>query len=284
MSSISFLQNEVYGGWSPKTKFIAGSEQMTLFTAIELSKRGHEVSVYHNTDTDFGVYEGVNFRPREEFKKADLTIIVKDYSALGDKEFIYWTNETDIEQKVTPDMAKLFIAHSEWQKKNIMPNLPNTIVIPLGATIERVESVERVPKQVLYASAPDRGLEILLKDWKRIEDETGATLKVTYNDGLDAEDMTRLFNESDIWAYPCIGGELYCITGINAQKCGCVPVIIPTMALSETVRWGYKTDKENFTNKLIQILNQNNEELRSKMMRDDYPTWSDVADQFEELI
>ncbi len=265
------------------TNFIAGSEQMVLFTAFELASRGYEVKVYHETDTGYGLVNGVEFKPRKEFKPADMTVIVKDYQ-MADKDFYYWTNETDIEQYLTKDSAKLFIVHSEWQKKNIMMNFPNTIVIPLGATIERKEGIERISKQVLYASAPDRGLEILLKDWKRIEGETGATLKVTYNDKLNNEDMERVFNESDIWAYPCTGGELYCITGINAQLVGCIPVVIPTMALSETVRWGYKIDQEYYVDKLIQVLNTDNSELRKKMMQDRYPTWSDVADQFEELI
>lgn len=57
--------------------------------------------------------------------------------------------------------------------------------------------------------------------------------------GHDA--VAREFLEAGIWAYPCQFPETSCITAMKAQAAGAVPVVIPTAALRETVRWGLRT-------------------------------------------
>lgn len=59
--------------------------------------------------------------------------------------------------------------------------------------------------------------------------------------GHDA--VAREFRQAGIWAYPCLFPETSCITAMKAQAAGAMPVVIPTAALAETVRWGLRTKR-----------------------------------------
>jgi glycosyltransferase involved in cell wall biosynthesis len=101
---------------------------------------------------------------------------------------------------------------------------------------------------------------------------------------VDGETMNEIYRTSEFWVYPCSGTELYCMTGIKAQAAGCVPVVIPHMALAETVRVGYKPSPEAFTAALIIALNADNTDITDALAKEHYPTWNDSTNQLEELI
>jgi len=136
--------------------------------------------------------------------------------------------------------------------------------------------LERNPHTMVYASSYDRGLEILLDNWFTIKDRVpDAELHVWYGWDLfdrvtgaaagfgaarqwkdqmiqklkqpgiiehprTTPDDPAPFMNVAIWAYPCIGGERFCLVASKAQKLGAVPVYFPTMALRDTVRYGFK--------------------------------------------
>lgn len=70
------------------------------------------------------------------------------------------------------------------------------------------------------------------------------------------------FLEAAIWAYPCIGGERFCLTAVKAQALGAIPVVVPTMALDETVKWGIKTDHEHFVEELVALMKDPARQMR----------------------
>ena len=134
--------------------------------------------------------------------------------------------------------------------------------------------LKRNPHTMVYASSLDRGLDILLDNWDTIRHHVpDATLHVWYGWGLfdkvtgaeagfgearkwkdmmiqkmakpgiiiherTAPDDRTPFVNTAIWAYPCTGGERFCLTGVKAQKLGAIPIIFRTMALRDTVKYG----------------------------------------------
>lgn len=46
---------------------------------------------------------------------------------------------------------------------------------------------------------------------------------------------------AEVWGYPCVFPETSCITAMKAQAGGAIPVVFPTAALRETVRFGART-------------------------------------------
>ncbi len=132
---------------------------------------------------------------------------------------------------------------------------------------------ERRMNQVIYASSPDRGLQLLLEQWFRVRERVpNAELKIAYGfentnkiielmGGKSAhhegfrDTLTQLFEQpgvewlgrlpqdklyqewfrSNVWAYPCNFAETSCITCMDAQACGAVPVTNNLWAVGENV-------------------------------------------------
>lgn len=177
--------------------------------------------------------------------------------------------------------------------------------------------VERDPHSLMYASSLDRGLELLLDAWPRIREEVPeAKLSVWYGfdlsdkiagasqdyqmwkarmvskldqPGITLEQRTDIddvkpYLEAAIWAYPCIGGERFCITAIKAQKLGTVPVVIPTMALQTTVKHGLRADDPvQFVDALIGLMKDEEKQkrIRAEMIADpEILTWDGVVDRY----
>jgi glycosyltransferase involved in cell wall biosynthesis len=206
-----------------------------------------------------------------------------DYDAVGnhpcdvwinikspDKHFkeptIFYTNDVDANKQDLSEYDAV-IHISNWAKDHIPVNNPNVFIVPHGYDETLIYPDKKVPKQCFYASSPDRGLDTLLEAWPSVvAAHPDATLLLTYGAApvdipgvinlgeVDEDTMNEIYRTSDIWCHPCNGGELQCITGLKAQAAGCIPVIIPAMALSETVGRGFKTTKEDYAKTLIEVL------------------------------
>jgi glycosyltransferase involved in cell wall biosynthesis len=130
--------------------------------------------------------------------------------------------------------------------------------------------------KLFYGSSYDRGLIHLLKMWADIKKEIpDATLDVCYGwtlfdgtfknnpermswkakmvklmsqDGikehgrLNKTELAKLRQSCGIWAYPTDFTETNCITALDCQKDGVVPVVINLAGLKETVGSGVKID------------------------------------------
>jgi len=288
---ISFVVNYVVGGWEPDSKRLGGTEDSVVKWASMLADRGHIVQVYRNGLSR--MYHDVLYLPREEYitSDSDITINVNSSDTAPINPTLYITTETDATQK---DLSKYsaVLWPSQWGVDNIPVNNKNIFILPYGYDETLVYPGEKTRKQCLYASSPDRGLRTLLQIWPEVyEAHPDATLKVTYGameydfPGIEfigeasEEEMNQLYRKSEYWLHPCNGGELYCITGIKAQAAGCWPVIIPTMALAETVTYGTFCTKENYAEKLIEALNGHPEPPVNP-----YPTWTSTTDRLEEII
>lgn len=268
---INFLLNIVFDGWEPTDIRLGGTERGVMEWAEELVKRNHTVFVYRNgSETK---HNGVYYLPRELYPGGNgVCINLKSPEIPPDRPTVFYTNDVDADkQDLSAYNAVIHI--SEWAKNNIPVNNPNVFIVPHGFDDSKLFPSKKNPKQCLYASSPDRGLDTLLRAWPKVKAaHPDAMLLVTYGfhgpeykgieylGDCDEETMDELFRTSDIWCHPANGGELQCISGLKAQATGCWPVIIPTMALSETVKYGTFSTKETYAEDLIGALSGHSEQ------------------------
>lgn len=303
--TISFLVNEITGGWEPTDDRLGGTEESIVRWAEQLSKRGNEVRVYWNGRTSQLIEFTeplVNYYYRglyTKHPKADICINIKSSEVKPKEPTLYLTNETNASQL---DLSAYdgVIWPSQWAVDNIPVNNPKTFILPHGYDPTHIFPDKKVAKQCFYASSPDRGLDTLLEAWQKVfVVHPDATLLLTYggqsnlpgviNLGeADEITMDEIYNSSDIWCHPCSGGELYCMTGKKAQAAGCIPVIIPTMALAETVERGFKTDKEHYADTLIEVLDMKMEArdaIRTDIIKHaNASTWEQSTDKLLQII
>jgi glycosyltransferase involved in cell wall biosynthesis len=267
---LNFLVNEVAGGWEPTDTRLGGTEESVVRWAETLAERGHNVKVFRNgTKPGYNNHvNGVVYFPRDDYLDydgGDICINIKSSEVPPQEPTLYFTNETNA-SALDLNAYKAVIWPSQWCIDNIPVNNPKTFVLPHGYDATHIYPQKKVPKQCFYASSPDRGLSTLLDVWPEVyAAHPDATLLVTYGGNIDLpgvinmgecdeDTMNEIYRTSDIWCHPCSGGELFCITGKKAQVAGCIPVIIPTMALAETVERGFKTDEDHYAQSLIEVL------------------------------
>ncbi len=115
-------------------------------------------------------------------------------------------------------------------------------------------------KLVAFTSSPDRGLEPLRQLWEddAFEQRYGYHLVSTaYAAGrFTDQDVAELLRQAAFWIHPGIGNELFCLAAVEAQACGATPLVVPTGALAETVRYGYCFTQESFVNGLEGVLSR----------------------------
>ena len=134
------------------------------------------------------------------------------------------------------------------------------------------------PFRLFYGSSYDRGLYHLLKLWQQVKEKIpGATLDICYGFNLFLksysnnpymmkwhDEMVELMKQEgitehgrvskdkldeisgscDVWAYYCTFYESNCITAINAQKLGLVPITMKRAGLMDTVYSGILLDED----------------------------------------
>lgn len=168
----------------------------------------------------------------------------------------------------------------------------NGVRTDLIEEIERDFPISRNPKRIIYASCPERGLKLILENWFRIREAVpDAELVVAYGfNNLDtiavdnyekrvsAENLRAMLNQpgiivtgrlnqielykqwfaAGVWFYPNCFEESSCITCMDAQACGAIPVCNNLWALKQNVLHGLKYPGRP----------QNDAFLRSVMIRD----------------
>lgn len=131
-------------------------------------------------------------------------------------------------------------------------------------------------RKLFYGSSYDRGLDILLKLYPKIlEKYPDVTLDIcygwnlfiagykdnpermkwmermneqmkqkgiTHHGRLGKDKLKEVRSSCGIWVYPTYFAEINCITALDAQSDGLVPVTMNSFALSETVGSGSKID------------------------------------------
>lgn len=136
----------------------------------------------------------------------------------------------------------------------------------------------------VYSSSPDRGLDVMLDLWPRIKElAPGATLDIFYGFGqwrrlnaknkrglliidymenrvaeickegvgvthhgrVGQDELAEAHKRAMVWLYPTAFAETYCITALEAQAAGCIPITSNLAGLAETASKGFLHNGSN---------------------------------------
>lgn len=141
------------------------------------------------------------------------------------------------------------------------------------------EQVRKTGNRLVYSSSPNRGLDLLLalmpeirkhvpdahldifygfeawetfarmrgdraeldaiEGFKRMISDAERAGYATFHGRVPQSKLARAFMEAKVWAYPTSFLETSCITAMEAQAAGCIPVTSKIAALPETVKHGF---------------------------------------------
>ena len=277
--------------WSPLdlAKGLGGSEEAVVYLSRELVKLGWCVDVYCNC-SEPGQYDGVNyfnFWTYSKDMKYDIFIGWRnsEYVELapeGSKIFL-WEHDVAKMEYFTPErIAKIdkIMVLSKYHRDNLKEIPDDKFYLTrngiVSADFSMAGKIQRDPYKCVYASSPDRGLDILLDQWKLIKEKVKdahlhifygftqtydklhanrahmlaykervmklikETPGVIYHGKVGHAELHEHFMSAGLWLYPTHFTEISCITAMKAQAAGMVPVTMTLGALDETVQHGYK--------------------------------------------
>jgi glycosyltransferase involved in cell wall biosynthesis len=177
--------------------------------------------------------------------------------------------------RAEPQFYKIMVLSAYHRRR--FPELPDDrfFATPNGIDVAQFDPPDppRDPWLVVYGSDYVRGLRALLHSWseirrrvpdarlnvfygwqgiQRVDPERAARLQGEFGPLLRQPGISHLrrishaavaaqYRRAAIWAYPCSFRETSCISAMKAQAGGAVPAVIPNGALSETVRFGFRT-------------------------------------------
>jgi glycosyltransferase involved in cell wall biosynthesis len=262
----------------------AGSEQILIDVAEGMARRGWEVTVFNTCGERIIVIRGVRYIPVKKIRPLhfyDVMILWRDERLASldlrcDKAYLWMHNLVDacrLSNELCKGVAAV-IALSKFHRGTMTALTEDKAWVTRNAvTIKpRAVSVPR-KRRCIYASAPDRGLELLLQLWPLIRERVpDAELEIYYgwstweffNGGnpwarqwrrrierlmvqpgvtttfprIGPDELRDRFSACAVWLYPTEFEETSCINAMLAQVYGAIPVTCAVGALSETVRWG----------------------------------------------
>ena len=280
--------------WTPKSVDsggIGGSETAVIELSKRLVKVGWKVTVYANCGAkpEGDNYDGVEYKNYWDFNYFDEYNILwiwrlpemLDYNPkakviLLDLHDVI--NPLDINKERAEKITKIMVK-SKYHR-GLLPNVPDDKFEIIGNGINLDKFVEHVkdPYKFIYASTPNRGLDILLdsKIWDTIKTKyPKATLHTFYGwntfyelekhnpermaymkkmqklmekDGVvnhgrvGQKELAEEEATSSYWLYPTFFPEIHCITACEMQAAGVVPITSGYAALEETQQSGIKLE------------------------------------------
>lgn len=215
-----------------------------------------------------------NFPKKNERKDQTVWMLMQDW------DYPNWTKERINQFDTIMTMCKWHARHTVAQypsaKKNMWLN-SNGLKIDLIEEIEK-ENIKRNPRKIIYASSPDRGLKPALLSFKKAReyvpnlqfhifygfnniDKLIEKNPKSYYVGLKKEllklmkqpgvywhgrttqpELYREWFSSGIWIYETNFAETSCITCMEAQAMGAIPIFSPVWAQGENVKYGVAID------------------------------------------
>lgn len=182
-------------------------------------------------------------------------------------------DDSDIKESI--EYVDKFVFLSKWQREQC-PLIPDSkcFITSNGIDVVSLPDIpKKDPNKIIYASSPDRGLETVLKRWKDIKkalpkaelypfygwdnfdkmrtdpkslEWKASMVALLKQDGIHEfvrvgqKQLMEEFASSLVWFYPTSFWEINCITALQAQMLGTIPVTTDYAALNETVQFGVK--------------------------------------------
>ena len=277
-----------YEFWDPRSvkSGIGGSEEAVINIAPLLAKLGWQVEVYNNCLEEMNV-DGVVWKPfwtYDRTQKCAVFLVWRDnrnvLQAPEGSKVCIWLHDRQKTERWSDELVKRidkFFFLSEYHRTDL-PEVPKEKVFITSNGINPAHFAVKEPRDPLrcvYASSPDRGLDVMLQLWPQIRKEVpdaqlhvyyGFTptytelhakhpgmlkfrddilrdLKqpgVVYHGRVGHQELATDMLRSALWLYPTYFTEISCITAMKAQAAGMIPVTTSLAALQETVQHGYK--------------------------------------------
>ena len=252
---------------------IGGTEIVAKQLAENLAKLGHDVTFggrVTNTTLNGVKWADLASVEVDRFDVAIGASYLHFIDTIKADRYYFWFHNTDFypwlrgEAVIGPDRLNDeritgIIALTEWHKQQLIRdyNLTKPIHV-IGNSIDRNTfnswPTKKTPASFVYSSARERGLDRLLKMWPEIKQNIpDATLNV-FTPGYDRDQLPDLEldgvhfrgsvgpkelhqwqQKSEYWLHPTTYEETYCVTALEAQYAGCIPVTTNLAALSEVV-------------------------------------------------
>jgi len=272
-----------FDGGTPAERGLGGSESAVAFLAREMARLGYRVRVFCNCERP-GEYDGVRYGDLVDFHLfrafSPMKVLI---SSRSPKPFqlplqtlvrILWIHDTpNVEFMRDVELADLGLtkvfALSAWQRDDYARRYrlgPEAFFLTRnGVDLETWgasggDAAGRRRGKLIYASRPNRGLEILLDCFPRIRASAPeaelhvfsyedarleaelAPLRakleqpgVVWRGGLPQPALAREMREAWLLTYPSTFPETSCMTAIQAQAAGLPVVVSGGAALPETV-------------------------------------------------
>jgi glycosyltransferase involved in cell wall biosynthesis len=260
--------------WGEDGRIGVGGAELALLTMCEeWSKAGNEVVLYNNGSNPDSLFEHRNISSFDPFANHEVIIVFRSpnlrmTSAKGLK--VWWSCDqySTGNYKKFADFVDQVVCISPYhvnyfRKSYLMVDKVKSIDLPvrMGDFAELGEE-KKIRNRFIFTSVPDRGLQELLEMWdsiklmlpdasltitsdyrlwgaKRPLNERYRSLALGKKDikffgALNRTQMLRELMVSDIYFYPCIYDELFCISCAEAQVAGSYPVTSDFGALSTT--------------------------------------------------
>jgi len=183
MSIAFYVEGMGFEGDSLNKHSLGGSETAGLCMAREMAGRGHEVSMYCNTEKP-GKYDGVkyynvkDFPAHMKFNGVDVCVVQRIPQAFGDHAFrsklnILWQHDLGLKRNRQHFLGSLWnidkvFGLSDFHIKQMSEvyKTPENVYWKTRNGIDPVRDyrVKRYPKRLIYTARPERGMDILLND------------------------------------------------------------------------------------------------------------------------
>ena len=275
---------------------LGGSETAAVKMAEEFAGAGFAVVVYADFE---GVVNGVVYQYAERFNpQLPFMGVLPAFLMVGSRipeaaAYVnaqhrwLWMHDTDCQDRLTPENAERIdrvVVLSQWHAEHVRKTYPflkpEQILVSGDGLHTWVDDVVALTTPIdtqrhrfIYASSPDRGLDVLLTWWPGILKKwKDAELHVFYgwknydqmmqaypemapfkekvmrlmkqpqvfdHGRVGQKELAEEFAKSQFWLYPSIRAdgqdwhETYCIAAMEAQANGCIPVTRPVGALAE---------------------------------------------------
>ena len=288
--NIAFIYPKRYSFYPPDYlgRGLGGTESTLVLLARALSKLGHLVEVYNCCFKD-GVYDGVSWKSLWTFdqkNKFDVVISLRLLETFRNCTFdstikAVWIHDEALQGASQLDKSgdvNMWISVSSTQKGFIEKKeviQPKNWFVTRNAFDEEIytdvlRKTKKVKNQIIYCSAPDRGLKCLLSMWPEIkekipdaklmitgsyalwgvsDEENERIFKETYDQISSLEDififqrlpkckLAKLQAESEVMLYPTDFNEMFCISALECFAAGTPIISSKKAAMIERVKDG----------------------------------------------
>jgi len=297
----------IWGPWSLDEGGIGGSEEAVIRLSKELTAMGWAVTVFGVPGKRAGLIDGVEWKQYWEISNKDSFNILISWRQPGlfdnkwdAKKTYLWLHDVMDAEELVPErlenITKIIYVSKYHSERPENEHIANKQKLPSGngidpSTFTKYDgTLERDPHRVIYMSANERGLRILIDIWKDVlEAVPGAILTPYYGwQSFDAvnrdnpermawkatllarmrelgipastrlghDDLNKEMFKSGVWAYPCFFPEVNCITAQKAMASGAWPVTSNFAALRDVVKYGDVIDMDDFTEEDIETYKQ----------------------------